>query len=198
MTDPMDLKHYIRVYSKAFSDEICDKLIDLYEKTKDIPHDETLDFDDDHKKFNRINLNRKEPFVADISKIFVEYFDKYYYDTGLKYLPVSSEYEPVRIKKYPVGGYFKEHIDIWDRDSESRMLAGFVYLNESGGTKFFGELIPAEKGSLVIFPPHWLYPHEGVTGTEPKYFLGTYQLYPTPKEKEITGREKYEKDEKST
>ena len=127
MTDAMDLRYYVRTYPNALTPEMCDSLISLYESRKDVEHSETLDFEDDHKKFHRINLNRKEHLVNEVSKIFVKYFDQYFYDTKLKFLPPSSEWEPLRIKKYPVGGYFKEHIDIWDRESEGRMLAGFVY-----------------------------------------------------------------------
>jgi prolyl 4-hydroxylase len=91
-----------------------------------------------------------------------------------RFLPVAQELEQLRIKKYPVGGYFKEHIDAADRSSSRRYLSAFVYLNESGGTKFFDKKIKAQPGTMVIFPPQWMFPHTGLVGDKPKYFLSTY------------------------
>ena len=35
--------------------------------------------------------------------------------------------------------------------------------------------VPAEKGSVVVFPPMWMYPHEGEMPKEkPKFIMSTY------------------------
>ena len=90
------------------------------------------------------------------------------------HLPETLSFEQLRIKRYPTDGYFKEHIDAWDTPSSKRFLSAFVYLNESGGTKFFNKIIDAKPGKMVIFPPHWMFPHTGLVGQTPKYFLSTY------------------------
>ena len=59
-----------------------------------------------------------------------------------------------------------------------------VYLNDSGGTEFFGNKIPAETGKVVCFPPNWMFPHNGYVGDKPKYFMGSYLHFELPSVKE--------------
>tara|TARA_B100001287_G_scaffold159021_1_gene133644 strand:+ start:2007 stop:2525 length:519 start_codon:yes stop_codon:yes gene_type:complete len=167
----MELSNLVKVYKGAFDKEHCRQLIDIYES------DAAKRFETDVMKFDQCTLKNDNLPTMNAVQIFLSYFNQY--DRWLKsknqnYLPPIQELEQLRIKKYPIDGYFKEHIDAADRQSSRRFLSAFVYLNDSGGTKFFNRRINAEAGTMVIFPPQWMFPHTGLVGNKEKYFLSTY------------------------
>ena len=93
--------------------------------------------------------------------------------------------EEFRIKKYEVGGVdrFDEHVDVIDHKSAKRCLAMLFYLNgvDEGGKTIFPyhhkEFTPV-KGSVIIFPPTWEYPHLGEPPiSNPKYIMSSYLHY---------------------
>ena len=68
----------------------------------------------------------------------------------------------------------------------NRYLVLLWYLNdvEQGGETRFPQLdvtIPARAGRLLMFPPYWMYQHEGrppISGD--KYIISTYLLFIDP------------------
>jgi hypothetical protein len=65
-----------------------------------------------------------------------------------------------------------------------RFLALLFYLNtviEGGETEFMNlnVVVPPKAGSVMVFPPFWMFPHAGRTPrSNDKYVLGTYLHYP--------------------
>ena len=57
------------------------------------------------------------------------------------------------------------------------------YLNdvaEGGETRFpqLGITVPARQGRLLVFPPYWMYQHEGLAPESgDKFILSTYLLF---------------------
>ena len=94
----------------------------------------------------------------------------------LVFLFVSSFEFPIH-KLVPID-YINHHVD---RASGVRILTVFLYLNdvEEGGETVFDNLeIKPKQGTLVVFPPLWMFPHRGnppISGT--KYLLSTYLHY---------------------
>lgn len=167
----MNLIDLCKVYRQAFSPEHCERLIEIYETNAAEHYENSL------MKFDQCTLNNNDQAVGAAVNIFIDHFNKYRQwleKNDQKYLPPAVQFENLRIKKYPIDGYFKEHIDAADLASSRRFLSAFVYLNDSGGTKFFNKKINAEVGTLVVFPPQWMFPHTGLVGKKPKYFLSTY------------------------
>jgi hypothetical protein len=76
---------------------------------------------------------------------------------------------------------FDTHVDVQDYASARRYLAFLWYLNdvEDGGkTVFTGLTIAPKRGTLIVFPPLWMFPHKGeppISG--PKYILSGYLHY---------------------
>ena len=171
MSGKMELSNLVKVYKHAFSEEHCQSLIDIYEAN------ETKSYNTDVMKFYQHTLLNNNLPTMNAVQIFLRHFNQYgkwLESRDQEYLPPVQELEQLRVKKYPVGGYFKEHIDAYGKATSRRYLSAFVYLNDSGGTKFFGKKIKAETGTMVIFPPMWMFPHTGLVGDKPKYFLSTY------------------------
>ncbi|MFO1089721.1 MAG: 2OG-Fe(II) oxygenase [Hyphomicrobiales bacterium] len=91
--------------------------------------------------------------------------------------------EPLRVKKYDIGGQFHWHIDCNSAQNVSRVLAVQWYFNdvaEGGHTEFEDQKtsIPCKEGRLGFFPVAWTYRHRGAPPLSgPKYVCTTF-LHP--------------------
>ena len=175
----MDLHSY-----NILPTNLCDYLINVYESDKD--NRERVD-NESKPTFTQLNLNRyHRKIVSNLFNYFSLALDSYKKDVpSSKYLPDIKYIEEFRIKKYEVGGVdrFDEHVDVIDHKSAKRCLAMLFYLNdvEEGGKTIFPyhykEFTPV-KGSVIIFPPTWEYPHLGEPPvSNPKYIMSSYLHY---------------------
>ena len=70
-----------------------------------------------------------------------------------------------------------------NHDSARRFLAMFFYLNDvdKGGQTYFNNInykVKAKEGSVLCFPPTWMFPHEGKAPLSgDKWIVGTYLHY---------------------
>ena len=108
---------------------------------------------------------------------------KYYEFIDERCFPKENAFEQFRIKKYNNDGNdaFDAHVDVIDYASSRRFLSFFWYLNDvnEGGETVFSDLtIKPETGKLVIFPPLWMFPHQGNAPISyENYLLSTYLHY---------------------
>ena len=178
------LNDLIVTHENALSSSVCDDLISFFESNP--KKHETLN-NNGTPNFTQLNLtkNREEKKVIHnklIQTVF-EYRDEYYKYVHKDVFPDSHAFEEFRIKRYNTGGEdrFDTHVDVQDYSSARRFLSFFWYLNdveEGGETEFDGLAIKPKKGTLVIFPPLWMFPHKGnppISGA--KYLLSTYLHY---------------------
>ena len=180
----VNLKKLIQVHENSLSHELCDELIDYFNSNEN--NHERLD-NDGYPNFTQLNLTRNikqcESLHNTLIKKTLEYKEKYYEYVSKEVFPKSHGFEEIRIKKYNVGGNdrFDTHVDVTDYNSSRRFLSFFWYLNDvdrGGETEFIDISITPKKGSLVIFPPLWMFPHKGnspISGE--KYLLSTYLHY---------------------
>tara|TARA_R100000030_G_scaffold93924_1_gene80371 strand:- start:31 stop:597 length:567 start_codon:yes stop_codon:yes gene_type:complete len=95
----------------------------------------------------------------------------------------TFKFEGTNMKRY-IGGtddMYKRHADVGTLGTCKRYLAMLFYLNddfEGGETIFYPEMsIRPKKGSVVVFPPYWLFPHEGTPVIKGrKYIMSNYCL----------------------
>ena len=137
-------------------------------------------------KFTELNINkyypdRIQPLVDATRMLFAMYKRDVGYDN---FFPKQLALEEFRVKRYngDTDEQFGTHVDVGDYASARRYLAFIYYLNdgyEGGETTFIPDaFIHPRKGSVVVFPPFWQYPHAGlpvITGT--KYIMSTYLHY---------------------
>jgi hypothetical protein len=188
------LKDYIILFDKVMPLILCEKLIEAYDSvSKEDPNyvrrkNEVFDFAEinmlDHKAFS--------PYCKDMM-ILMQSVNKEYMKRTSSVLKNRIEgwenfkdFETPRVKRYePNQGIFDWHVDSADAASSRRALVMFWYLNnveEGGETEFdIGETISVKPkaGSVVCFPPYYLYPHKGcmpISG--PKYVISSYALLP--------------------
>ncbi len=88
----------------------------------------------------------------------------------------------IRERYFPDGQSFPPHGDVNTKNNCSRFLAFFLYLtnNKEGSTIFTKHNVSSSctKGSLLVFPPNWIYLHSGEKCVETnKYIVGSYAHY---------------------
>ena len=166
------LSDYIKVYDKVLKPDLCDKLINMFDLC-----DKKI-YDDDCKKFSQINLNDNSSFFPDFSRVvnvFAQCAEAYRRDVhGTDFMPPTIIMESIKVNRYELDGYFKEHADANEADTMMRYLSMFVCLTDSGGVEFFGNKIPAETGKVICFPPNWMFPYSGYVGDKPRYIMESY------------------------
>ncbi len=95
--------------------------------------------------------------------------ERYNRDVGLAIsVPNSPKYSDLILKRYrpQLEERFQLHFDAVNHLA-NRYLVLLWYLNdvaEGGETRFpqLGITVPARQGRLLVFPPYWMYQHEGL------------------------------------
>ena len=181
------LNDFIHVYENALRHDVCDFIVNFFEDNHTFYE---IISNEGAPNFTQINLTKNREINKLTNKVHnqliketFKYRDLYYDYVYKDVFPDSHAFEEFRIKKYKVGGEdrFDTHVDVMSYSSSRRFLSFFWYLNtvEEGGETEFDELIiKPKKGSLVVFPPLWMFPHKGHPPvSEPKYLLSTYLHY---------------------
>lgn len=162
----------IEVYENVLSDEVCDDLIALFH---------SVDTDQTYEMFEQYEIPWENP-ITDYLKAVTQQIGNMYlskYDTT-KMTPSRHGVEGFRIKRYePNKQSFPWHVDVGNVDNCRRYLAFLFYLNDSyAGTRFEDFTIQPKRGNIMVFPPMWMFPHEGeMPKQHPKYIMSTYYLY---------------------
>lgn len=159
----------IEVYKEVLTKDQCDWLIHVFESSE---------IDDRYDIFDQFELDSNESYVKELHDLTVRiganYLDKY--DPN-KYVPRRCTVEGFRIKRYtPNVHKFPWHIDAKSKKTATRYLAFLYYLNDNeAGTEFSNFTIPAVRGNVAVFPPLWMFPHQGQMPTKSfKYVMSTY------------------------
>ncbi len=184
MDELLDLIH---VHENVVDPSVCQFLIDTFENLS-----EKHELVSQNKKpnFTQFNLTENRDLseqISNVHNLFIQqtigYRDKYYEFVDNRVFPSQHAFEQFRIKRYNVGGdeMFDTHVDVMDYSSARRFLSFLWYLNDvdDGGETVFKDItIKPKAGTLLIFPPLWMYPHRGnppISG--PKYIMSTYLHY---------------------
>ena len=183
----VELNDFIHVYENALEPDICEFLVSLFEQTSD-NHERYAN--EGKPNFTQFNLTQHRELTSEVNQVhnhiikkIFEYRDQYYEFIDQRVFPQEHALEQFRIKKYNPGGEdrFDTHVDVVDHESARRFLSFMWYLNdvESGGETIFKDLfVRPKKGTLLIFPPLWMFPHKGnPTLSGPKYIMSAYLHY---------------------
>lgn len=187
------MNELIKIYEDVLSPDVCKQIIDLFEASGD---DHVLQKQDPIRYFIELNVNQHSKW-SDIQNLLVgaarSAISKYIIDCHINptlQLPLRYGFEQFRIKRYLPGEdqRFGPHVDVQDHNSARRFLSFFWYLNdvdEGGETEFFDFvnqkqhlLIKPKAGTLLMFPPLWMYPHQGLPPvSNAKYIAHSYLHY---------------------
>ena len=183
----VDLNDLIHVYDDALDSKVCDFLVATFDNSSE--YHEILE-QEGKPNFTQINLTKYSKDTdklnkvhKDVIKVVQKYQKEYYEFVDARVFPSTHAFEQFRIKRYNTGGEdrFDTHVDVADYSSARRFLSFMFYLNdvlEGGETIFRDKKITPKKGSLLVFPPLWMYPHRGDPPiSNPKYIMSTYLHY---------------------
>jgi hypothetical protein len=180
------MRRYVKLYADVLSKDICNEMIELFDRSENMHEDHTNDLMD----FKQINLVKHADvwgkYVDVLSDVFLKGLEQYKHECEIQIpmqWPEKYGFEEFRLKRYePNQGRFDLHTDVNDLNSAKRFLVFFIYLNsgEDGGTHFplLNVVTPRKQGSLLMFPPLWTYPHAGLMPKQGrKYIIGSYLHY---------------------
>lgn len=172
----------IEVYESVLTDDNCDALIQILENDiakGNVGHKVHIS---GAEIFLQTQLLWDNEFAYELKELTMalgdHYLDKY---DPYVLTPSKKKLEAFRIKRYDINvGCFPLHVDSRTIKHANRYLAFLFYLNTTdAGTNFKlwnGDIrVPCVKGNVCVFPPNFLFPHEGEMPTDKdKYIMSTY------------------------
>ena len=167
--------HMVKIYDNILPDDVCKSLINFFETNQKNQLFVNEDYCPCFTEFNINNISKK--LVNGLVPYTLKVYQNYKKDTKSEYIPPFEELENFRIKRYLTNGNerFDEHVDVTDYDSSMRALSFLFYLNSNDGNTLFPlhDLnIEPITGRVVVFPPTWEYPHQGLPPkSNPKYIM---------------------------
>ena len=188
----VDLRHYIRVYDHDLEPTICGQMIDSFAALERFQRPNGRGYRPGLEDSAWIELNvstlADTGFVASFRHRIEQTLARYNREIGLTIdVPPPSRIADLMMKRYRAGQreQFQLHFDAIYQKSD-RYLVLLWYLNDmaDGGETVFPQLEVSVKpmvGRLLVFPPFWMYQHEGrPPGTGNKFILSTYLLHDQP------------------
>lgn len=192
-----DLTHYVRTYDNDLDSALCQQLIASFNALARFHaiNGRTARAGLEDSAWTELNVTRmSDPAFLKMFRHFVNRaLDRYNQDIGLKIpIPNTPLTSDLIMKRYRPGHdeQFQLHFDAVDFVA-NRYLVLMWYLNdvEAGGQTRLPQLeleIVPKAGRLLVFPPYWMYQHEGAPPLSgDKYIISTYLLFealkPMPK-----------------
>jgi prolyl 4-hydroxylase len=184
-----DLRHFIRVYDQHLDATICRRMIESFAELEQFqrPNGRGIRAGFDESAWTELNVTKlSDPtFLRNFRAVIDQALERYNQDVGLTIrLPNSFVIADLVMKRYRSGHEerFQLHFDAIHQVA-NRYLVFLWYLNDvaSGGETRFPQLqytVPARVGRLLMFPPYWMYQHEGIPPQSgEKFILSTYLLF---------------------
>jgi hypothetical protein len=187
-----DLRYYVRVYDGDLEPAFCEKIVASFAGLERFHqrNGRTLRAGLQNSAWTELNVTRLSDaaFLGFFRMRIDQALAAYNRDVGLTIpVPNSPKTADLILKRYRPGQdeQFQLHFDAVNHLAH-RYLVMLWYLNDvaAGGETRFPQLdvtIRPKAGRLIIFPPYWMYQHEGVAPVSgDKYILSTYLLFTTP------------------
>jgi len=171
------IENFIGIFENAFPKEYCDNVISYFNEsikaglgvTRQQQGNSKLEKDDTQiYAHSELNLPYASNIISEFNKVFWNQLYPEYANTfaELKTYAHHANYS-FKIQKTEVGqGYHVWHSEIGTRDSNNRILAWTLYLNdveEGGETEFlyYPKRIKPKTGALIIWPAGFTHTHRG-------------------------------------
>ena len=188
-TPHQHLRHFIRVYDDALPATWCTRLLKGFDalSAHQARNGRELRAGLEDSAWTELNVTRHgDPLTAGFFRGRIdEALARYNADVQLDLpVPNSPAFADLVLKRYRPNSAerFQLHFDAINHLS-NRYLVLLWYLNdvELGGATRFPRLdieVTARAGRLLVFPPYWMYQHEGLSPESgDKYILSTYLLF---------------------
>jgi hypothetical protein len=183
------LSHYIRVYDQNLDEPLCVRMIESFSGLARFqrPNGRGIRLGLEDSAWTELNVTALSDahFLGMFRKLIDQALNRYNHDIGLPIaVPASPLISELVMKRYRPGQEerFQLHFDAIHYVS-NRYLVMLWYLNDVavGGETDFPHLkltIKPQAGRLLVFPPYWMYQHQGLPPISgDKYILSAYLLF---------------------
>ena len=185
------LRDFIVAYDGALSADVCNAIVTKFEHDpRRQPSKTAAGAIEAERSGTQIDM-ASHPEWADLKKIVttrtVEYLHEYAKRfSSITFILMKEEIflSPPVVERVDPGQGFEWHIDSGPQGTARRFLSALTYLNniEKGGFTEFplqNTALKPKQGTIVLFPPYWLFPHRGVSpAQETKYKMTAYFMVP--------------------
>nr|WP_298718875.1 2OG-Fe(II) oxygenase [uncultured Steroidobacter sp.] len=187
-----DLRRYIRTYDLDLDPGLCQQMIGSFAGLErfQMRNGRGVRAGLEDSAWTELNVSRLSDaaFQGMFRRQIDRALERYNRDVGLTIpIPNSPLFSNLTLKRYRAGQQeqFQLHFDSINHVA-NRYLVLLWYLNDveqGGGTRFpqLDVTIEARAGRLLMFPPYWMYQHEGLPPISgDKYIISTYLLFIDP------------------
>ena len=172
----MNVKEYIGYYKNVVPDSLCKSIMNYdykfqpstyaNHKGKTTNSDERVQMDEYWVRRGNVD----DAYYEDIKKSFERVIKKYSKEFPLFSVQHTTDF---RINRYSVGGFMSSHVDNIHHSHGQQygypQVSALLYLNDNyEGGEFYvaGKMFEPERGSGIIFPSNFMFPHEAKTVTK--------------------------------
>ena len=188
-----DLRRYIRTYDNDLDPRLCQQMIASFAGLErfQMRNGRGVRSGLEQSAWTELNVSRLSDagFMGMFRALIDRALERYNRDIELAIpIPNSPVLSDLTLKRYRPGEQerFQLHFDSINHVA-NRYLVLLWYLNdvEQGGETRFPQLdvtVQARAGRLLMFPPYWMYQHEGLPPISgDKYIVSTYLLFIDPR-----------------
>ena len=164
------MRKWIGYYQNIVSDNLCDKIIDYSDNQKPLqPSTYSTSSGKSDRSKERVKMDdgwfrKGEKFYDDIRKSFQEVIRRYQ-EKHPDF--VCQRHTDFRLNKYSYGGFMSRHVDnihhSHGQEYGNPQASALLFLNddyEGGHFHISGLRYETKKGSAIIFPSNFMFPHE--------------------------------------
>jgi hypothetical protein len=185
----VELSRYVRVYDNHLDAALCRRMLASFDGLSrfHVANGRGVRAGLEESAWTELNVSRlaDSAFALDFRARIDAALDRYNQDVGLPIpIPRSPTHSDLTMKRYRPApkDCFQLHFDsIYSKSN--RYLVLLWYLNDvaQGGETRFPQLelsVRPAAGRLLMFPPYWMYQHEGLPPSSgDKFILSTYLLF---------------------
>lgn len=174
------LEQYIHVFNNVIPEKLCDQIINEYANSYEWKDAEVADV---NNPVNKNARNCKSILISDLEIIgrnqeYRKNLDNQIYESVKECMSLYHNIHKdflieidtgYQLLKYETGGFYVEHVDSFRKEQRSVSCAMILNDNYEGGEfAFFNRqvMIKSRKGSIIMFPSNFMFPHEVMPVTE--------------------------------
>ena len=169
----MDVEKYIGYYKNVIPNDVCETIIDFnfnFQPSTYSSHKGKTDNSDERVRMSEWWIRYNSIFYGDIKTAIENTCRRYSEEFPLFSVQHMTDF---RINRYSEGGFMSRHVDNIHHSHGQQygypQVSVLLYLNDDyEGGEFYvaNKRYEPEKGSGIIFPSNFMFPHEAKTVTK--------------------------------
>tara|TARA_Y100000310_G_C20539280_1_gene742414 strand:+ start:279 stop:821 length:543 start_codon:yes stop_codon:yes gene_type:complete len=169
----MNVHDYIKYYKESVPLSLCEAIKEYpynYKPSTYSNHKGKTHNSEERVRMDEYWVNKNNQYYDDMKAAFEWVIKKYSEEFPLFSVHHITDF---RINRYPEGGFMSKHVDNIHHSHGQQygypQASILLYLNDNyeGGEFYIAEKkFKPEKGSAIIFPSNFMYPHEAKTITK--------------------------------